>query len=307
MSRTWIIVTEEKPVAALAAAARALGKTVAAVVVGPRALADAAALAGPDEVTWIDAGQDRGVEAFAAPVAGLIAGDAPKAVLAGASPESRVLAGRVAATMSASLVPGVLSLSMAEDRIVMDRSGLDGRVIETLEAAGPVVAIYAGDDIPAATERSGAGAAVTPLVAEGVADIVIEKTEPAAGADAGITKAQVVVSVGRGLRKKEDLSIIRDLASAVGGEIGCSMPVADDLGWVEKDRYVGRSGQHIAPRLYIAVGIQGAPQHLEGIRGARIVVGINNDPEAPIFKASDYGIVGDLYEVVPALLTALCN
>jgi electron transfer flavoprotein alpha subunit len=85
------------------------------------------------------------------------------------------------------------------------------------------------------------------------------------------------------------------------------MPVADDLGWIPQERYVGRSGQHITPDLYLAIGLQGAPQHLEGIKGTRIVVGINNDPDAPIFKAADYGILGDLYEVVPALRVALGN
>ena len=83
------------------------------------------------------------------------------------------------------------------------------------------------------------------------------------------------------------------------------MPIADDFGWVAKERYIGRSGQHIAPRLYLALGISGTPQHLEGVRDAKVVVAVNSDAEAHIFKRADYGIVGDLYEVVPALRTAL--
>ena len=88
-------------------------------------------------------------------------------------------------------------------------------------------------------------------------------------------------------------------------EIGCTMPVADDLGWLPKDRYIGRSGRHIAPGLYLAVGISGAAQHMEGVRDAKVVAAINNDPEARIFRTADYGVVGDLYEVVPALIDAL--
>ncbi|MDY0243008.1 MAG: electron transfer flavoprotein subunit alpha/FixB family protein [Rhodospirillaceae bacterium] len=302
MSHAWIIVTEEKQVAALTLAARGMGGRVIAVVVGPRALADATAAAGPDEVKWVETSQDRPPEAYAGPVARMIAADAPRAVVANATAEGRVLAGMVAARLGAAVIPGGLKLSASGDKTVVERADLDGKVIETVETTGPVVTFYAGDD--AANEGSSC-ASIEQVAADDAADIKVERVEPAAGADAGINKAAVVVSVGRGLKRKDDLEIVRGLADVLGAEIGCSMPVADDLGWVEKERYVGRSGQHIAPRLYIAVGIQGAPQHMEGVRGAKVVVGINNDPDAAIFKSADYGIVGDLYEVVPALRAAL--
>jgi electron transfer flavoprotein alpha subunit len=302
VSDALIIVTEEKPVGALVAAAKGLGGMVTAVVVGPRALADAAAAAGPAAVKWIEPRPGVPVEAYARPVARLAAAAAPRAVVTSATAEGRVLAGAAAAELGAALIPGGLTLSAVGDKTVVVRTDLGGRVIESVEAAGPMVTFYAGDDIAV---QGSAGVPIEPVAADGAADIRIERTEPAAGADAGITKASVVVSVGRGLKKKDDLTIIEGLANALGAEIGCSMPVADDLGWVEKDRYVGRSGQHIAPRLYIAIGIQGAPQHLEGIRNAKVVVGINNDPAAPIFKSANYGILGDLYEVVPALQAAL--
>jgi len=121
----------------------------------------------------------------------------------------------------------------------------------------------------------------------------------------GLAGAASVVSVGRGLRARDDLAMVEQLAQVLGAQIGCSMPVADDLGWVPKDHYVGRSGQQVSPRLYLALGISGAPQHLEGIRGAKVVVAVNSDPQAPIFRRADYGVVGDLYEVVPALIDAL--
>jgi electron transfer flavoprotein alpha subunit len=114
-----------------------------------------------------------------------------------------------------------------------------------------------------------------------------------------------VVSVGRGLGSREALSAVEALAAELGAEIGCSMPVADELGWVARERYVGVSGQHISPKLYVALGISGMPQHLFGIRNAQTVVAVNSDPRAPIFNAADYGIVGDLHEVVPALIEAL--
>ncbi|MFU2210129.1 electron transfer flavoprotein subunit alpha/FixB family protein [Solidesulfovibrio sp. C21] len=302
MNEAWIIVTEEKPTPALVAAAKGLGGKVIAAVVGPRALAEAVAVAGPDAVKWIETEQGRPAEAYAGSVARLIAADAPRAVVANASAAGRVLAGATAAKLGAAMVPRGLKLSADGEDTLVERADLDGRVIETIASAGPVVTFYAGDDV---AQPPCPPAPIETVAATGVADITLEKIEPAAGADAGITKASVVVSVGRGLKKKDDLTLIQGLATALGAEIGCSMPVADDLGWVEKERYVGRSGQHITPRLYIAVGIQGAPQHLEGIRGTKVIVGINNDPDAPIFKAADFGIVGDLYEVVPALQAAL--
>ena len=302
MSNAWIIVTEEKQVTALAAAAKGLNGKVTAAVVGSRALADAAAAAGPDLVKWIETGQDLPAEACAGQVARMIAADAPRAVVGSATAQGRALAGATAARLGATLVPRGLRLSQEGERIRVERADLDGRVIETVISGTPVVTFYGGEDLEAADFAT---APIEPVALENIADIKLEKIEQAAGADAGITRAARVVSIGRGLKKKDDLSIIQALADALGAEIGCSMPIADDLGWIAQERYVGRSGQHITPELYMAIGIQGAPQHLEGIQGTKIVVGINNDPDALIFKAADYGILGDLYEVVPVLISTL--
>lgn len=302
MSDAWVVVTEEKLTAALVAAAKGAGGKVSAVVVGSRSLADTAAASGADLVKWIEPAPGAAIEAYAAAVSVLVAQSHPAVVVSSVSAEGRVLAGAVAAKLGAAVVPGGLKIARDGGKTVVECAQLGGKVIETVEASVPVVTFYAGEDVAAAGATP---VAVEQVPASPAAGIKIEKTEPAAGAGAGITKAAIVVSVGRGLKKKEDLSLIQGLAKTLGAEIGCSMPVADDLGWVEKERYVGRSGQHIAPRLYLAVGIQGAPQHLEGVRDAKIVVGINNDPDAPIFKSADYGIVGDLYEVVPALQAAL--
>lgn len=302
MSQAYVVVTEEKQISALVATAKGLGEAVCAVVVGSQALANTAAASGADAVQWIEVEGATAPEAYGAQVAQLIAAEAPKAVIASSSAEGRVLAGAVAAKLGATVIAGGLKLSVQGATTVVEYGKINAKAIETVETTAPVVLFYAGED---RTTEPSTAVSIQKIAAENVAAITIEKCEAAAGAGAGINKAAIVVSVGRGLKKKEDLSIVQSLAGALGAEIGCSMPVADDLGWVEKERYVGRSGQHIAPRLYLAVGIHGAPQHLEGIRDAKVVVGINSDPEAPIFKAADYGIVGDLYEVVPALQAAL--
>jgi electron transfer flavoprotein alpha subunit len=116
--------------------------------------------------------------------------------------------------------------------------------------------------------------------------------------------AQFIVSVGRGIREAENISLVQELASALGAELAASRPICD-AGWLPMERQVGSSGQSVAPKLYLAVGISGAIQHLVGMKGSQCIVAINKDPDAPIFEIADYGIAGDLFEVVPALTEAV--
>ncbi|HVN92666.1 MAG TPA: electron transfer flavoprotein subunit alpha/FixB family protein [Terracidiphilus sp.] len=116
--------------------------------------------------------------------------------------------------------------------------------------------------------------------------------------------AQRIVGVGRGIKEAENLRIVNDLAAALGAELAASRPICDN-GWLPLERQIGSSGQTVAPKLYLAVGISGAIQHLVGMKGSQCIVAINRDPDAPIFEVADYGIVGDLFEVVPALTEAL--
>jgi electron transfer flavoprotein alpha subunit len=119
-----------------------------------------------------------------------------------------------------------------------------------------------------------------------------------------LASAERIVAVGRGIRTKENIAIAEKLAQAMGAELAASRPICDN-GWLPMDRQVGSSGQTVAPKLYVALGISGAIQHLVGMKGARTIVAINKDPEAPIFEVADYGVVGDLFDVVPALTEAV--
>jgi electron transfer flavoprotein alpha subunit len=116
--------------------------------------------------------------------------------------------------------------------------------------------------------------------------------------------AELIVSVGRGIKEADNIPLIEKLAQALGAELAASRPICD-AGWLPMERQVGSSGQTVAPKLYMAIGISGAIQHLVGMKGARTVVAINKDADAPIFEIADYGIVGDLFQVVPALIEAI--
>ena len=122
--------------------------------------------------------------------------------------------------------------------------------------------------------------------------------------DVDLTAAERIVSVGRGIKGPEHLDMVRELAEALGAEVAASRPICDN-GWLPMDRQIGSSGQTVAPKLYLALGISGAIQHVVGMKGSRTIVAVNKDPEAPIFELADYGIAGDLFEIVPAIISAL--
>jgi electron transfer flavoprotein alpha subunit len=119
-----------------------------------------------------------------------------------------------------------------------------------------------------------------------------------------LTKADIIVAVGRGIKEKDKLPVVEELAKALGADLAASRPVCDD-GWLPMDRQIGSSGQTVAPKLYVAIGISGAIQHIVGMKSSRVVVAINKDERAPIFDLADYGVVGDLFEIVPALTAAI--
>ena len=121
-----------------------------------------------------------------------------------------------------------------------------------------------------------------------------------------LSQAEIIVSVGRGIGKEENLSMVRDLADAIGGEVASSRPVVDS-GWLESYHQVGSSGQTVAPNLYLALGISGAIQHVVGMKSSKNIVVINKDSNAPIFEIADYGVVGDIFEIVPKLVSAIQN
>jgi electron transfer flavoprotein alpha subunit len=156
--------------------------------------------------------------------------------------------------------------------------------------------------------QKGSSPAPVRAVAADFAGVVVRQQPEAPFREAkqavDLSQAERIVSVGRGIKGPEHLALAQQLAEALGAELAASRPICD-AGWLPMERQVGSSGQTVAPKLYLALGISGAIQHVVGMKGARTIVAINKDPEAPVFEIADYGIAGDLFEVVPAMLEVL--
>ena len=295
----WIVVGDHPAIGNLIAVARSLGGQVAAVIAGPRSVAETVAAGGVDKVLWFGEPGEAPVEAYATAVAEAIAAD-PGVVLGGRHPSERVLLGAAAARLQAPVLTGAHSVSSEGGDVIVAHSVFGGIAEETVAVSGLVALVLDGGPVP---QASGA-APVEEVAAISLGMRVIEtKTTAFEQVDLGATPR--VVGIGRGLKAQRDLVMIETFAEAAKAEVACSRPLAEGLNWLGKDRYIGISGQHIAPQLYFAIGISGQLQHMAGVRGAETIVAINSDPEAPVFKDADYGLVGDLYEIVPAITGAL--
>ena len=214
------------------------------------------------------------------------------------------LAGRIAVRMNAGLVSGATALPTIEGgAFKVKKSVFSGKAIADYEiTSGNKVISVMGNAI--APEKTGAAVAVQTLNIDIPASRVRVKALKTSEGIVPLPEAELVVSAGRGMKDPANWGIIEDLASALGATTACSRPVAD-AHWRPHYEHVGQTGVAIRPNLYIACGISGAIQHLAGVNNSKVIVVINNDPEAPFFKAADYGVVGDLFQVVPKLTEAI--
>ena len=297
----WIIVGDQPAIGNLITVARSLGGPVGAVVAGPRSVAETVAASGVDKVVWCGTPDDVPAEANAPAVAEAVAADPPRVVLAGRNPGERVLLGAAAARLKAAVLTGARSVAPDGDGTVVVNAVFGDISEETVAVSGPVALLLDGGSVPPA---GGTTAPIEEVTATPLGLKVIE-TRMSDFDQVDLNAAHRVIGVGRGLKAKEDLALIGELAKAIGAEVACSRPVAEGLNWMGKDRYIGSSGAHIAPQLYLAVGISGQLQHMVGVVGAETIVAINSDQNAAVFTQTDYGLVGDLYQLVPAIVAAL--
>ena len=245
-------------------------------------------------------------ESLGATIAAHAKSGAYRAVVLGFSAQGRDLGPRIAARLDAPIASDITSVEVTGDTLAVKHPGFANKVTMTLVLSGAPVVLSVRPSAFTAVESAKAGRVETlaAVAATGATVTVTEVKEGAKGRP-DLGEAQVIVSGGRGLKAAENFKLVEDLADAFGNAaVGATRAVTDD-GWRPHSDQIGQTGRQVSPQLYVAVGISGAIQHLAGMRTSRTIVAINKDKEAPIFKVADYGIVGDVLEVVPALTAAV--
>lgn len=230
----------------------------------------------------------------------------PEIFLLGATPWGRSLAPRIATALDTGLTADCIDLQVSEGgKLIQIRPAFTGNILAHIETVSkPVMATIryrVMKKLPRDPSRRG--------------EIIVRKIErigyngikclgKVSERRVSLADAEIVVAGGKGLKRKEDLGLLEELANLIGGVVGVSRPLVEE-GWISKDHQVGFSGNVVKPKLYIACGISGSPQHLAGMRDSNIIIAINNDPSAPIFRHADYGVITDLYDFIPKLLNFL--
>jgi electron transfer flavoprotein alpha subunit len=240
---------------------------------------------------------------FAAAIVAAVKAVKPDVILFSASAMGKDLAPRVAARLGVGLAADCTALEKDGDRLVVTRPVYAGKAMQKVAFPKAPALVSLRPKVFPAGSGAGKAGSVEPLTFDydaAASKARVQKVEASAGGKVDLTESEIIVSGGRGLKGPEHFAVIEALAEALGATVGASRAVVD-AGWRPHSDQVGQTGKTVSPKLYVAIGISGAIQHLAGMSSSRCIVAINKDPEAPIFKVADYGIVGDLFEVVPAL------
>jgi len=245
-------------------------------------------------------------DAFVAALKQFISTKKPKLVLMPHTYQVRDFVPKLATALGTSAISDVIGYKKEGDTLLFTRQMFQGKFAADVRFTGEGPwfvtfqnGAYRGDKV-----ESGASAAPIEAVQVEIADGVIRNKPQEVFKEAkqavDLTQAEIIIAVGRGIKEQKNIEIAKQLADAMGGELAASRPICDS-GWLPMDRQIGSSGQTVAPKLYLALGISGAIQHLVGMKGARSIIAVNKDAEAPIFEIADFGVVGNLFEIVPPL------
>jgi electron transfer flavoprotein alpha subunit len=232
----------------------------------------------------------------------------PDIILVAATVRGKEMAARLATRLNTGLCSDCIALNLEEETktVEMERLVFGGAAVQKVTCpVRPAMATIPPKTFEPVVKQEGRQGDIRKLPVPVPSPMKILERKPRETEAKDISESRIVVCVGRGIEKEEDLALARELAEALGGEIGCTRPISEENHWLPEELCIGISGISVKPELYIGLGISGQVQHVTGIRDAKVICAVNTDENAPIFAAADYGIVGNLYDVVPKLIEEL--
>lgn len=281
--------------------ADALGGKVTALLIGSgvEKFAGDLGAVGADSIVTVNAG-DFNAETWANLVAGVIKEKNPSVVLVPHTSQGKDYSPRVAVKVGAGIVADAVGLSVDGGKVVAKKPIYSGKAYGNFKITSPIGIFTVRPNSQEVVQKAGAGAAEAASPSAGDAKVKIVSSDLSGGNKVQLAEASIIVSGGRGIKGPENWPVLQGLADVLGAALGASR-AAVDAGWISHSHQVGQTGKTVSPNCYIACGISGAIQHLAGMGSSKYIVAINKDGDAPIFKVATYGVVGDLFEVVPAL------
>ncbi len=302
---SWETITAGQAIAA------ATGWTLEAAVVGSGASAIAAEVAAKKVAKVYDIESPKlepyTPDAFSAALKQFLGTKQPKLVLMPHTYQVRDFVPKLATSMGRSVISDCIGFKYEGGKLVFTRQMFQGKLAADVSFSGdgPWFATFQNGAFRGDKAEAGASAAPVETVNVDIADGVIRNKPQEVFKEAkqavDLTQAEIIVAIGRGIKEQKNIDIAKQLADALGGDLAASRPICDS-GWLPMDRQIGSSGQTVAPKLYLALGISGAIQHIVGMKGSRAIIAVNKDSEAPIFEIADYAIVGNLFDIVPPLI-----
>lgn len=300
LTNVWIFAEKKDALAELYNGAAQLGEKVTVLFAG-----DKTEVVG-DRVYYLgEISQERILEHYFPSIVQLVEKEKPDLVMIYATKKGRLLTGVLAAAIGTSALVDAVELSV-KDGVEARHLVYGGAAFRTEKARGTVVTCVGAGVFDAGEISAHQEITDVPFVEPAVTVRCLEKRE-LKKEQINLAAAKLVVGVGRGFAASEDLKMAEDFAEAIGGEIACTRPISEGEGWMPKERYIGVSGLILKPDIYFALGISGQVQHTVGINQAKVIVAINKDKNAPIFKQADYGLVGDMYTALPNLIQKAKN
>ena len=264
-----------------------------------RGAADDAGRYGAKKLYFADVGSYN-TETYTAAMQAAIEQSSASIVLLGGTSNGRDLAPRLAARLNAGVASDVDRLEWTNGKLRARRPVYSGKAFATVEISSTPAIVTTRINAFPAEEEGGGAAEIVEISAPLDSKTNVVETKVSEAGELSIVEADIIVSGGRGLKEAANFSLIRDLAHAIGGAVGASRATVD-AGWIDHQHQVGQTGRVVSPNVYIAAGVSGAIQHLAGMSSSKHIIAINKDPEAPIFRIADFGVVGDLFTIVPAL------